>query len=531
MADITDTVTRLVTDLRNEQNRLTNAMEENLRLNVQVNSLTTQNNELQNLVLRMQQRLDLLENRIQEATQNQNEVQQENGRVEQNNINRQASTTTQTSNNSNNHINTNRIQRASNESLGSQNNRNNEIMQESYNNSIRYERPTATVKTLFKFSGKANENIDDWFFSMELYFEQTLMHPEDKLNFSIGWLRENARSTYINQMDTIQNWSDLKRTLIKRFKKNNFILRKELDALKQTSSIQDYIFEFERITNQLKEELNEKEKMFHFTKGLHFRTQEKVEIRNPKTLQDLMNEAIRLDCYDSIKHSKINRYKVDNSTIKNDRYEDDQSDKCWYCKDKYYKGHVCLNKTNSDTESESQSDYETAYSSISDTNRLIKIDAFINNVKIACVVDCGSTRSIISRSIVNKLKIPISNRKIKLKMANGFVNYYKQTKHIPLDVLNQHCNASFVITNINEADVLLGLDWLNYHDVIIHPARKKIEFASKPKLLNHNETARKKPPNNPKPSKNQHSRKNNGRVNSLKNNTKPFQQTMNQTVN
>lgn len=39
-----------------------------------------------------------------------------------------------------------------------------------------------------------------------------------------------------------------------------------------------------------------------------------------------MNEAIRLDSYDSIKHIKINRYKEDNSTIKIDRYEYDQSD-------------------------------------------------------------------------------------------------------------------------------------------------------------------------------------------------------------
>ena len=85
-----------------------------------------------------------------------------------------------------------------------------------------------------------------------------------KMNKTImNSMRDNARQTYINQSNGIENWNVLKEHLSKRYQKSNLLLRKKLNDLKQTASVQDYIFEFEKITNQLKSEIQEKEKMYH----------------------------------------------------------------------------------------------------------------------------------------------------------------------------------------------------------------------------------------------------------------------------
>ena len=48
--------------------------------------------------------------------------------------------------------------------------------------------------------------------------------------------------------------------------------------------------------------------MYHFTRGLYYKTREKVEISNPRNLQDLMDEAIRLDSYELERQRRKERY-------------------------------------------------------------------------------------------------------------------------------------------------------------------------------------------------------------------------------
>lgn len=79
-----------------------------------------------------------------------------------------------------------------------------------------YNKPKPSVKCLTKFTGRQDEIIEDWIFEMDLYFSQTNYNEEDKVKFAVGWLKDNARSTYINFQHTIETWNDLKNALKRR---------------------------------------------------------------------------------------------------------------------------------------------------------------------------------------------------------------------------------------------------------------------------------------------------------------------------
>lgn len=51
-------------------------------------------------------------------------------------------------------------------------------------------------KSLYKFHGKPNEDLDDWIFSMERFFKKYRIKEREKVEIAVDYLRENARTTY-----------------------------------------------------------------------------------------------------------------------------------------------------------------------------------------------------------------------------------------------------------------------------------------------------------------------------------------------
>lgn len=486
--NLQNAVNQLIGDLDNERRINVEIRQQNERLNQNLEQVMAQNANFQTLLNNLLERLNVLENNTHQITENNAQRQvvtilnDPQSPLVLTNNSQQAYTVSQNTNAGNN------LRRRQNDNLHANELRTpqpqSRSMQTTYTEEM-FERLKPSVRSLFKFNGKPNENIDDWIFSIELYFDQAKMHPNDKLNFSLAWLRDNARATYINNKSTIKDWNDLKNFLIKRYQKSNLVLRKTLHELKQRGSIQDYIFQFEEITNQLKDEIQETDKMYHFLNGLHYKTRERVEISNPKTLRAMMEEAIRLDLYEEIKQSKLSRYKDQTDSSEDNEQTNNESIKinhvkCWYCNQEFFRGHRCLNKTNTDSESDSNSDneYEQAYSVITNPKTLIKVDGQIGNINLKCIIDCGSSRSIISSDIVRRFNIPISSKRVKLGMANGYISRHKTTNDIAIMISNKLCKTSFVITNIKTTDVLLGMDWLTQNNVVIYPATKSFQFSN-----------------------------------------------------
>lgn len=73
------------------------------------------------------------------------------------------------------------------------------------------------------------------------------------------------------------------------------ILSKRLMNLKQKTSIQDYVFEFETFVNKIKDEIFVVDKKYFFMNGPHFRTRKKVVIFNRRALDKAIRESMRLD--------------------------------------------------------------------------------------------------------------------------------------------------------------------------------------------------------------------------------------------
>lgn len=82
-----------------------------------------------------------------------------------------------------------------------------------------------------------------------IIFSLANLHPEDELITAVGWLKDNARASYVNHQRKINSWKQLKEFLSERYMVHSDILRKRLMNLKQKTSIQDYVFEFETFVN------------------------------------------------------------------------------------------------------------------------------------------------------------------------------------------------------------------------------------------------------------------------------------------
>ena len=89
---------------------------------------------------------------------------------------------------------------------------------------------------------------------------------------------------------------DFKREFIKYFEPLNPVkkARDRLATLRQTGALQSYVNEFRELTNQATD-MTETEKLDRIVRGLKPRTRMEVEVRDPKTLDDAIVVADRIE--------------------------------------------------------------------------------------------------------------------------------------------------------------------------------------------------------------------------------------------
>jgi hypothetical protein len=160
-----------------------------------------------------------------------------------------------------------------------------------------------------RFGGTSKENVDDWIFAIEQYFEISQLPEELKVGHAVSFLQGNAitwwraqvvlllrESNNFGQADQIISWSECKRKLIAQFKPVNAekIARDKLRNLVQTSSVLKYINLFNTLCLDIPN-LVEEDRLDKFLNGLKPDVQKEVEREEPKFLSDAMRIAQRID--------------------------------------------------------------------------------------------------------------------------------------------------------------------------------------------------------------------------------------------
>ena len=347
--------------------------------------------------------------------------------------------------------------------------------------------------SLYHFHGKPNEDIDSWFFTLERYFRKLLVNDKDKVDIAVDYLKEGALSTYrsMENKDYL-GWQEFKNTLYSIYQSQNLqkILRKKLANLRQMNSLNEYIHSFNQIINQIKN-MSEEDKIDRFTEGLNNKTAKRVAFEEPATLAEAKLLAQRIEAY----FGEANFRKFENKVNRSDaRYKPDlnknQEKKkifCYNCKNYgHHYARNCPAKSAEKNIAETSINRKEHANLIVDIfnstlvnyhdNRLLSVKGRIGNTDVDCILDTGATRSVIAAELVEKIKIKFSKTKVKTRTANGRVTESYLSEPVEIQVCGRLAKIEFIIMQNDFIDIILGLDWLKFHNTILDTSGRSIVF-------------------------------------------------------
>ena len=143
------------------------------------------------------------------------------------------------------------------------------------------------------FSGKENENVKDWLFTINLNLQTAEVSENQKAVVAAGYLRDNAIQIYRQATENKKlNWEEFNDLLIKKFfKKDTQVdLIKKLFDLKQNETLSKYIEQFTYWINQTKN-VSEDIKVHMFKNGTDKNLEAEITYRNPQTLDEAIEIA------------------------------------------------------------------------------------------------------------------------------------------------------------------------------------------------------------------------------------------------
>ena len=103
----------------------------------------------------------------------------------------------------------------------------------------------------------------------------------------------------------------------------------------------------------------------------------------------------------------------------------------------------------------------------------------VANLSLFSLIDSGATHLYIARKIVDQLewkKESLVYPFITVTPAGDVYQSQNCFKDILVKIGNQKLFANLVVIDIDDYDVILGIDWLSTHHVVIDCQKKKVEF-------------------------------------------------------
>ena len=113
-----------------------------------------------------------------------------------------------------------------------------------------------------------------------------------------------------------------------------------------------------------------------------------------------------------------------------------------------------------------------------ETHKLLKINGLLCGHEIVCIIDTGSSNSILSSETANRLNVKLSDNITTVALADGTTTQACSTIDLDFSITGKNSKQTFLITEFNESDALIGLDWLSKYDICIHPTKRTLKFLS-----------------------------------------------------
>ena len=345
-----------------------------------------------------------------------------------------------------------------------------------------------STKTLQFFSGKAEEDLDEWKFEMERYFQKSGIRNHRKVDFSVDYLRGSAKLFYrrIPQVELL-DWDEFYQLLRQNYEPQNKQIhyRNKLESLKQTGAIEEYIRQFDQIAVKIRD-MSQYDLTRSFIRNLKPRTRELVDASDTQNIYDAKAKALRIDTNESNNIRQLsanssnannnNNNYIHNNNSTSSRYnnrqhqpntqrqpaaqstqmdtrhepkrEREMDNKCWHCGLQWHKGHRCVKGRAQANISYShiidklknvQIETITTLQPEKNNKRLIRVYGYLVGHEINCIIDTGATDSIISKSIADKLNLEPSGKMTPISLADGSMANANSTMDVEFSLAGKSC--------------------------------------------------------------------------------------------
>ncbi|CAF0725133.1 unnamed protein product [Brachionus calyciflorus] len=122
------------------------------------------------------------------------------------------------------------------------------------------------------------------------------------------------------------------------------------------------------------------------------------------------------------------------------------------------------------------------------TGKILKVKGQLENYPIKYSLDSGASKSVISLRSVKKLKIKVLSSNIQIKIAdNSIKKVIGETEPMLVSIGSRSCFLKFLIMDLDDNEVLLGLDWFLKTGAMISPIEKKLKFPGETLFLELND--------------------------------------------
>ena len=172
---------------------------------------------------------------------------------------------------------------------------------------------------LDNFSGSKGEDLESWLFQANEQF-QLLGVTTDSVKILLSGMafKKNAKTWYksvrapdVPEDERINDWETFTCSLRQHFSHvdPSKLARDELASLKQTGSVRDYTAHFRQLCSTIRK-IADEEKLDRYVRGLKYRIQKEVNLRNPITYLEATQIAERIDVtFDRAYHMSDDRPK------------------------------------------------------------------------------------------------------------------------------------------------------------------------------------------------------------------------------
>jgi hypothetical protein len=400
------------------------------------------------------------------------------------------------------------------------------------------------------FHGNKDEDVDDWLYMVNTFVITRKIADEDILPAFSSLLRGNALSTFRKfQRDHPQeqfDWRVFSPILRGRFESvdSQRKLRHELRELSAKIGLRQYINKFEAISCKVRG-LDEKELVLQFCEGLQQKMKFEVITKHPRTVVEAIQIAL---LYEECADCRTTEYK--SNSIRRINYSKYQPGQRRFFKGKNYKGgkpsdfkrkppynggsnnpggsnsggnnskpgtvicHKCKkpghyardcrvtqHRSNEvkvmdhtqQADNKQSPKIVTSCTYAADANALLSTVGRMNGKSIRFAFDSGATASILSKKVLEKNPglTTVRESDIQLKAANNDVSpVLGITDHVEIDIDGHTCKLQLLVTDHEDHEVLLGLDWFRETGAGIFPLTKLLKFpAHKISLEEHDDGA------------------------------------------